>query len=94
VRDGQVYRSGLIVKRLGALAGAHAEITDPQRRHRLGAAAVTLMPIVALSKKDKATAFVVIAHGTVHERRLDGNGPVKRAQSDVVKFNALAAAAS
>jgi hypothetical protein len=94
VRDGQVYRVGFTVKRLGPLVGAHAEITDPQRRHRVGAAAVTLMPLVAPSKKDKATAFVLLGDGTVAGRKLDGNGPVKRAQSEVVRFNALSTAAS
>jgi hypothetical protein len=92
VRDGQVYRVGFTTKRLGPLAGAHAEITAPGRRRNVGAAAITLMPVIALSKRDTAVAFVVIADGTVHQRKLDGNGPVRKAQAEVVKFNALAAA--
>jgi hypothetical protein len=93
VRDGQVYRVGVLTKLLGPLAGAHAEITAPSRRRNVGTAAVTLMPLIALSKRDTAAAFVVIADGTVHQQKLDGNGPVRKAQAEVVKFNALAAAA-
>lgn len=91
IRGGQVYRTGLGSRRLGPLAGAHAEVTDPQRRRHVAAAAVTLMPVIALAKRDKAVAFVAFADGTVHERKLDGNGPVRRAQRDALTFNALAA---
>ena len=95
IRDGQVFKDGALTRsRLGPLAGARAEITDPTRHHRIGAATVTLMPIVALSKKSKAMAFVVFPDGSVYERRLDGNSAVRLAQRDVVKFNALANARS
>ena len=48
--------------------------------------------IIGLTKKSKAVAFVVFEDGTVHERKLDGPNMISRAQRDVVKFNALAAA--
>ncbi len=86
-------------RRLGPLKGAYAEVTDGTRVHRVAGATlgtVALGPagaLVGLSKKAKASAFVVFADGTVHERKLDGNAAVRGAQSDAVKFNALASAA-
>lgn len=94
VRDGDVLRDGWSgPARLGPLAGSHAEITDGTRPHRIALAALTLTPVIALTRKNKASAFVVFADGTVHECKLDGKKAIGRAQRDVVKFNALAAAA-
>jgi hypothetical protein len=85
-------------RHLGPLKGAHAEVTAGTRRHRIGAAAVAAPLslgaglLIGLTKKSKATAFVVFADGTVHERKLDGASMISSAQRDVVRFNALAAA--
>jgi hypothetical protein len=78
------------------LKGAHAEVTAGTRVHRVAGATLgtaALGPagaLLGLSKKAKATAFVVFEDGTVHERKLDGNAAVRGAQADAVKFNALA----
>ena len=103
--DGQVTTWGAFSHQpLGHLARAHAEISDPTRHHRVaGATAATIVtaPVLgplamlgALSKKSKAIAFVVFENGRVHQRNLDGNTQIRMAQSEVVKFNALAAAAA
>jgi hypothetical protein len=84
---------------LGPLKGAHAEVTAGTRHHRVGAAVVTAPLslgaglLLGFTKKSKATAFVVFPDGTVHERKLDGASAINTAQGDVVKFNAMAAAA-
>jgi hypothetical protein len=103
VEGGYVYK-GMFGKgaRLGPLAGAQAELGDPTRHRRVGAAVggtIALgavlgpLPLLAgLSKKSKALAFVVFPTGTVHERKLDGNTAIRGAQSEVIRFNALAAA--
>ncbi len=101
VRDGLVYAGVLGEGHLiGALKGAHAEITDSTRARRAGViAASTAVGSPAgvaaglLFKKNKATAFVVFPDGGVRERKLDGNTAIRTAQRDVVKFNALAASA-
>lgn len=86
-------------RRLGDLAGAHAELTDGTRPHRVGAAvalgAVSFGAglLVGLTRKHKASAFVVFADGSVHEKKLDGKSAIGGAQRDAVRFNALAAAA-
>ena len=102
VDDGQVYR-GMLSKGplLGSLAGAHAELADPTRHRRVGAAVggtvalgAVLGPLpmlAALGKKSKSIAFVVLPNGQVHEKKLDGNTAIRSAQSEVVRFNALAA---
>jgi hypothetical protein len=100
IEDDQVSTLPGLVKsrRLGPLKGAHAEVTAGTRRHRIGAAAVAAPLslgaglLIGLTKKSKATAFVVFADGTVHERKLDGASMISSAQRDVVRFNALAAA--
>jgi hypothetical protein len=89
---------------LGQLARAHAEITDSTRHHRVaGSTAATIVtgPVLgplavlgALSKKSKAIAFVVFENGKGHQVNLEGNMQIRMAQSEVVKFNALAAAAA
>ena len=83
---------------LGPLTGAHAEVTAGTRHHRIGAAAVAapLSPgaglLLGFTEKSKASAFVVLADGTVHERKLDGASMISSAQRDAVRFNALSAA--
>ncbi len=89
------FRSG---QRLGPGAGAHAEIGDERRRHRVGGSvAATVLsggalgprPLLgALGKKAKASAFIVLADGTLRERKLSGNAEVGRAHREVVQFNA------
>lgn len=88
---------------LGQLVGAHAEMGEPTRHHRmagpLAATAVTapvLGPLALLgvaSKKSKSAAFVTFADGTVHHKSLNGNSAIRNAQREVVQFNAAAAAA-
>jgi hypothetical protein len=100
IEDGQVSTlPGLMKSRhLGPLKGAHAEVTAGTRHHRIGAAAVAAPLslgaglIIGLTKKSKATAFVVFAEGSVQERKLDGASMISTAQRDAVRFNALAAA--
>lgn len=85
-------------KRLGSIAGAHAELTDGTRPHRVGAALITAPLslgaglLIGLTRGTRASAFVVFADGTLHERKLSGKSQVAAAQRDVIKFNALAAA--
>jgi hypothetical protein len=92
-------------RRLGPLAGAHAEVTNPSRHHRAGAAvsaSVLTMgtglgptgALVGLSKKSIAIAVVVFSDGTLHQHRLDGAWAVQRAEVAAVAFNAMAQAAA
>jgi hypothetical protein len=100
VEGGTVHVNEWHGKRLGALAGAHAELTDGTRPHRVGAALVAAPLslgaglLIGLTRKSKASAFIVFADGTVHERKLNGKSVISSAQRDAVKFNALANAAS
>ncbi len=85
-------------RHLGPLKGAYAEVTAGTRHHRVGAAVMTAPLLgagllIGLTKKSKAAAFVVFPDGTVHERKLKGASAINIAQRDVVKFNAMAAAA-
>ncbi|HEX6450959.1 MAG TPA: hypothetical protein VF060_16025 [Trebonia sp.] len=99
IGGGSVHVNEWRGRRLGDLAGAHAELTDGTRPHRVGAALVTAPLslgaglLIGLTRKSKASAFVVFADGTVHERKLDGKSAISAAQRDAVKFNALANAA-
>jgi hypothetical protein len=78
---------------LGPLAGACAEVTDGTRVHNVAAAALTLMPLVALSKRTKgACAFVIFPDGRVHEHKLTDRKMITTAKTDAIRFNALAAA--
>jgi hypothetical protein len=61
---------------LGPLAGARAEITAST-------------PWMGQKTQYRATAFVILANGAVHERDQKGNAAVRRAQAEVVRFNAL-----
>jgi hypothetical protein len=84
-------------RRLGPAAGAHAEMAAERKAHRIAgsvSASVVLGPVGmlgAIGKKSKASSFVVLADGTLHEASHDGNLLVAEAQRQVVKFNAVAA---
>jgi hypothetical protein len=43
----------------------------------------------ALSKKTDAMAFVMTRDGELRQRKLEGAGPVRQAQAQAIKFNAL-----
>jgi hypothetical protein len=43
----------------------------------------------ALSKKTSAAALVVTADGELARHKLDGAAPVRQAQAQTIKFNAL-----
>lgn len=90
VADDTIYRlSGLGRQAgiLGPLAGATAEVTDGTSRRTLS----RVIAVVggALSKKTGAAAFVVTADGELARHRLDGVIPVRQAQAQTIKFNAL-----
>ena len=90
VADDTIYRlSGLGRQAgiLGPLAGAAAEVTDGTSRRTLP----RVIAVVggALSKKTSAAAFVVTADGELARHRLDGVIPVRQAQAQSIKFNAL-----
>ncbi len=93
--DGMVY-AGRLGAALGPLKGSYAEVTAgvPSRRAAaavLGTAAVGPAGLLfGLSKKAKATAFIVFANGAIHEHKLDGNMMVRRGQEDAIKYNARA----
>ncbi|WP_300611058.1 hypothetical protein [Trebonia sp.] len=100
VKDGVVYKTGFTRKRLGDLAGSHAELTDGTRPHRIGTgialATVSLGmgAVAALTRKNKASAFIVFADGTTHEKKLEGKTAIGNAQRAAVRYNAAAAAAT
>ena len=95
VQGGDVTRNEWGSKRLGALAGAHAEVTDGIRVHNVAAATLTLMPLLALTRRTKgACAFIIFSDGKVHEHKLADQKAVTAARADAIRFNALAAAAS
>jgi hypothetical protein len=50
--------------------------------------------LAGLATKTKADAAVVFPDGTAHITSLDGNYAVREAQKQVVRFNALAGAAT
>jgi putative oligomerization/nucleic acid binding protein len=88
-------------RRLGPLAGAHAEVTNPSRHHRAGAAVSASVftmgtglgptgALVGLSKKSIAIAVVVFPDGTLHQHRLDGARAVQQAEVAAISFNAMA----
>ena len=90
VADDTIYRlSGLGRQAgiLGPLAGATAEVTDGTSRHTLSR--VIAVVGSALSKKTSAAAFVVTADGELARHKLDGVIPVRQAQAQSIKFNAL-----
>jgi hypothetical protein len=80
---------------LGPAVGAVAEVGDERRRHRVsGAVSSSILlgspvgMLGAVGKKTKASAFVTLADGTFHERKIEGNGEVSRAHREVAKFTA------
>jgi hypothetical protein len=89
VANGTIYRLNGLGKRtgiLGPLAGATAEVTDGTSRHILPH---VLKVVGALSKKTSAAAFVVTADGGLARHKLDGAIPVRQAQAQTIRFNAL-----
>jgi hypothetical protein len=90
VADDTIYRLSSLGRRariLGPLAGATAEVTDGTSRRTLP----RVIDVVgsALSKKTSAAAFVVTADGELARHKLDGVIPVRQAQAQTIKFNAL-----
>ena len=81
-------------RRLGPAAGAVAEVGNERRRHRVSGAALSstvLGPVAlvgAIGKKAKASAFVTLADGTFHERKLEGNVEVSRGHRQEAAFAA------
>jgi hypothetical protein len=93
-RRSPVYVEG---RRIGALAGAHAELTAGTQRHRVTAGALAgalVMPLVGLAagltRKGSAISFVVFADGSTFESPVKGLQAIQEAQRDAVRFNALA----
>ena len=89
VSNDTIYRLSGLGKRTGILApraGAAAEVTDGTSRHALPR---VLTVVGALSKKTSAAAFVVTADGELARHKLDGAIPVRHAQAQTVRFNAL-----
>ena len=99
VRNGAVCKDEWQGKRLGALAGAHAELTGGTRPHNIGAAIITAPLslgaglLIGLTRRTEASAFIVFADGTLHEHKVHGKSALAAAQRDTVKFNATASAA-
>jgi hypothetical protein len=77
---------------LGPLAGAEAVVTDGSQAWSPGRAMFMPIALAGLATKTMAHAVVIFADGTVHAQALDGNAPVRQAQLDAVKFNALVSA--
>jgi hypothetical protein len=89
VANDTIYRLGGLGRRtgiLGPLAGATAEVTDGTGRRALPH---VLTVVGALSKNTSAAAFVVTADGKLARHKLDGAIPVREAQAQTIKFNAL-----
>jgi hypothetical protein len=89
VADDTIYRLSGMGRRtriLGPLAGAAAEVADGTSRRALPR---VLTVVGALSKKTSAAAFVVTAGGELARRKLNGAIPVRQAQAQAIKFNAL-----
>ncbi len=89
VANDTIYRLSCLGRRtgmLGPLAGATAEVTDGTSRDAIPG---VLSVVGALSKKTSAAAFVVTADGELSRHKLDGAIPVRQAQAQTIKFNAL-----
>jgi hypothetical protein len=89
VANDTIYRLSGLGRRtgvLGPLAGATAEVTDGTSRRSLPR---VLTVVRALSKKTGAAAFVVTADGEMARHKLDGTIPVRQAQAQTIRFNAL-----
>ena len=90
VANDTIYRLSGLGKRtaiLGPLAGATAEVTDGTNRRALPR---VLTVVGALSNKTSAAAFIVTADGELARHKLDGAIPVRQAQAQTIRFNALA----
>lgn len=90
VADGMIYRlsgPGRQAGILGPLAGATAEVTDGTSRRAIS----RVIAVVggALSTKTSVAAFVVTADGELARHKLDGVIPVRQAQAQSIRFNAL-----
>jgi hypothetical protein len=79
---------------LGSLAGAEAMVTDGSQACRDGRAMLLPLAPTALDTRAMADAAVVFPDGTAHVHALQGNEECRAAQDQVVRFNALAAAAA
>jgi len=79
---------------LGLLAGAEAMVTDGSHVRINGRAMLLPLALTALATMTMADAAVVFPDGTVHAHALHGNSEVCAAQKQVVRFNALAGAAT
>jgi hypothetical protein len=89
VANDTIYRLSGLGRRtgiLGPLAGATAEVADGTSRRTLPR---VLSVVGALSNKTSAAAFVVTADGELARHKLDGAIPVRQAQAQTIKFNAL-----
>jgi hypothetical protein len=102
VGDGTVYTIGShnaerqtnTSQLLGPLAGAQAMVTDGSQAWSPGRAMFLPISLAGLATKTKADAAVVFPDGTAHITPLDGNYAVREAQKQVVRFNAMAGAAT
>jgi len=79
---------------LGPLAGAEAMVTDGAQAWSPGRAMFLPIGLAGLATKTKADVAIVFADGTVNTVPLDGNNAVRKAQKQVVQFNALAGASA
>jgi hypothetical protein len=76
---------GGLGRRLGPAEGAHAEMAAERFRHRVGGAVAStaiLGPVGmlgAVGKKAKASTFVILADGTLREKKHDGDLAVTQA---------------
>jgi hypothetical protein len=91
IREGEVYEwpSG---KHLGPLAGARAGMTDPMQNRGEAAAMAAVFGLVGLAAggESRAATHVTLTNGAVVITDLDRSKAIARAQTDVVRFNALA----
>jgi hypothetical protein len=99
VRDGKVLLwSREVVRFLGSLEGAQAGIAGPVKTGGAGTAVAatvafgTLGAVGALSRRGtKSFAYVVFADGALYQEELTDKRIAASAQTDVLRFNALAA---
>ena len=82
----EAYAAPLGAAALGPLAGAQAQVTNGAKVWN--PAMLTFLP-AGLATRVKATAFVIFADRTYHETELDGDGVVRDAQVEAVRFNLL-----
>jgi hypothetical protein len=100
VQKGEVLAwSTKVVRVLGPLAGAQAGIAGPVKTTGAGTAVAAtaafgvIGAVGALAVRGtKPFAYVVFPDGTLHQNQLTDKKVAARAQADVLRFNALAAA--